>query len=118
MRNTPLNTHECSPEIFPHTDGVSDVTDTCPHMEPDVESSSEQPGDSPTPAVPNTIYVKTRSLTGMTTTDISSSAELVCSTERARRRSRNSRNALRGTYVATQIYSGFSLATNSPTTQS
>ena len=42
-RNTPGNTHECSPEVFPHTDGVSDVTDTYPHMEPDVESSSEQP---------------------------------------------------------------------------
>ena len=48
MRNTPGNTHECSPEIFNHTDGVSDVTDTYPHMEPDVESSSQQPGNSPT----------------------------------------------------------------------
>ena len=48
IRNTPGNTHECSPEISPHTDGVSDVTDTYPHMEPDVESSSEQPGNSPT----------------------------------------------------------------------
>ena len=48
MRNTPGTTDECSPEIFPHTDGVSDVTDTYPHMEPDVESSTEQPGNSPT----------------------------------------------------------------------
>ena len=48
VRNTPGNAHECSPEIFPYTDKVSDVTDTCPHMEPDVESSSEQPGNSPT----------------------------------------------------------------------
>ena len=48
MRNTPGTTHECSPEIFPHKDEVSDVTDTYPHMEPDVESSSEQPGNSPT----------------------------------------------------------------------
>ena len=48
MRNTPGFTHECSPEIFPHTDEVGDVTDTCPHMEPDVESSSEQPENSPT----------------------------------------------------------------------
>ena len=47
-KNTPGNTHECSPELFPLTDGVSDVTDTYPHMEPDVESSSEQPGNSPT----------------------------------------------------------------------
>ena len=48
MRNTPGNTHECSQEIFPHTDGVSDVTDTYRHMEHDVESSWEQPGNSPT----------------------------------------------------------------------
>ena len=47
-RNTPGNPHVCSTEIFPSTDEVSDVTDTCPHMEPDVESSSEQPGNSPT----------------------------------------------------------------------
>ena len=33
-RNTPGNPHECSPEIFSCTDEVSDVTDTCPHMEP------------------------------------------------------------------------------------
>ena len=48
MKNTPGNTHECSPEIFPHTDEVSDATDTCPHMEPDKESSSEQLENSPT----------------------------------------------------------------------
>ena len=48
MKNPPGNTHECSPEIPPPTDGVSDVTDTNPHMEPDVESSSEQPGKNPT----------------------------------------------------------------------
>ena len=76
----------------------------------------------PTPAVPNTSCVITRSLIAMTATDKSLSAELVCSTERARRRSRNSRNALRGTYVAVQIfrifYSGYSLATNSITAQS
>ena len=48
MRNTSGTTHECSSEMFPHTDEVSDVTDTYPHMEPDVEASSEQPGNSPT----------------------------------------------------------------------
>ena len=75
MRNTPGTTHECSPESFPHTDGVSDVTDTYPYMEPDVESRSEQPGNSPTdPAVPNTTCAITRSLTAMTTIDISLSA--------------------------------------------
>ena len=47
MRKTPGNTHECSPEIFPHTDGVTDVTDTYPHKEPDVETSSEQPENNP-----------------------------------------------------------------------
>ena len=46
MRNTPETAHKCSPEIFPQTDGVSDVTDTYPHMEPDVEPSSEQPESS------------------------------------------------------------------------
>ena len=58
----------------------------------------------------------------MTTIDISLSAELVPSTERAPRRSKNSRNALRGTYVADQFFriffSGYSVATNSITTQS
>ena len=48
MRNTSETTHECSPEIFPQTDDVSDVTDTYPHIEPDRESSSEQPEKSPT----------------------------------------------------------------------
>ena len=48
MRNTPGNPHVCSPEIFPCTHEVSDVTDTCPHMEPVVESSSEQTESSPT----------------------------------------------------------------------
>ena len=47
IRDTPVNPHVCSPEIFPCTDEVSDVTDTCPHMEPDVESSSEQQENSP-----------------------------------------------------------------------
>ena len=42
IRNTPGNAHMCSPETFPCTDEDSDVTDTYPHMELDVESSSEQ----------------------------------------------------------------------------
>ena len=48
MRNTPGNPHVCFPQIFRDTGEVNDVTDTCPHMEPDVETSSEQPQDSPT----------------------------------------------------------------------
>ena len=48
MKKTPGNAHERFPEIFPYTDEVSDVADTCPHMEPDVESSSELQENSPT----------------------------------------------------------------------
>ena len=48
MRNTPRIPHVCSPEIFPYTAEVSDVTDMCPHMEPDVDSISEQPENSQT----------------------------------------------------------------------
>ena len=47
-RNTPRTAHESSPEIFPQTDEVGDVTDTYPHMEPDVEPNSEQSESSPT----------------------------------------------------------------------
>ena len=46
MRNTPGKPHVCSPEIFPNTDELGDVTDTSPHMEPDVETISEQPQNS------------------------------------------------------------------------
>ena len=48
IRNTPGNPHVCSPDIFPNSDQLCDVTDTCPHTEPDVETSSEQPQNSPT----------------------------------------------------------------------
>ena len=48
MRNTPGNSHVCSPEIFPNTDELGDVTDTCPQMEPDVGTSSKQPKNRPT----------------------------------------------------------------------
>ena len=50
MRNTPGEPHVCSPETFPNSDELGDVTDTCPHMEPDVDTSSEQPQNSPTNA--------------------------------------------------------------------
>ena len=60
MRNTPGNPHVCSPEIFPNSDQLGDVTDTCLDMEPDVGTSSEQPQNSPTnPADPSTTYVIT-----------------------------------------------------------
>ena len=48
MRITPGNSHVCSPEIFPDTGVVNDVTDTYPHTEPDLETSSEQPEKSAT----------------------------------------------------------------------
>ena len=35
MRNTPGNPHVCSPEIRADTGEVTDVTDTCPYMEPE-----------------------------------------------------------------------------------
>ena len=47
MRNTRGTTHECSPEISLPTDDTSDVADTYTHMEPDVGTSSEQQGSSP-----------------------------------------------------------------------
>ena len=48
MTNTPGEPHVCSPETFPNSDELGDVTDTCPHIEPDVDTSSEQPQNSPT----------------------------------------------------------------------
>ena len=47
-KSTPGHTHECSLQIFLDTDEVNDVTDTCPRMEPDAETSSEQAQNSPT----------------------------------------------------------------------
>ena len=48
MRNTPGEPHVCSPEVFPNTDELGDVTETYVHIEPDVETSSEQPQSYPT----------------------------------------------------------------------
>ena len=47
IRNTLGTTLECSPEIFPPTDETSDVADTYTHVEPNVGTSSEQQGKSP-----------------------------------------------------------------------
>ena len=70
MWNTPGTAQECSLEIFPQTEELCDVTDLYPAMEPDVDTSLEQPNSSPTtPAVLNTTYVIIRSLIVMTTTD-------------------------------------------------
>ena len=74
------------------------------------------------PAAPKTNYVITRCLIAMTPTDIKLRAELVRSTERARIRSRKSRNASFSKCVTVQNFvtfcSGYSLATNSIVTQS
>ena len=76
MRNTPGEPHVCSPEILPWTDDVSDVIDTCPHMEPDVgQAQKNRKVPRPTPAAPNTTYVITRSRTATTTTDTNLSAQ-------------------------------------------
>ena len=56
----------------------------------------------PTPAVLTTIYVITRNLNAMMIKDFNSWAELLCSTERLRRRSRKYRNASRNKNVAVQ----------------
>ena len=48
LRNTPGTAQECSPESFSPTEELCDVTHTYPDMEPDVETSSEQPNNSPT----------------------------------------------------------------------
>ena len=81
------------------------VTDTYPNMELDVDTSSEQPDNSLTnPAVQNTINIITRNLIAMTITDISSCAALVFFTERVRRRSWKSKNALHKKYVAVQKF--------------
>ena len=48
MRNTPGTAHECSPEFFHQSEELSDVTDTYPDTEHDVEASWEQPENSPT----------------------------------------------------------------------
>ena len=48
MRNTPRTAQECSLEIFLQIEQLCDLTGTYPDMEPDVETSSEQPNNSPT----------------------------------------------------------------------
>ena len=47
MRNTRGTTHECPPEISSPLDETSDVEDTCTYAEPDVVTSLEQQGNSP-----------------------------------------------------------------------
>ena len=48
MRNTPGTAHECSQETLPQTEQLCDVADTYSDMEPNVETGSEQPNNSPT----------------------------------------------------------------------
>ena len=116
-RSTAGTAQKCSPENFPQTEQLCDVTDAYPDIEADVETNPEQPNNSPAnPAVPNTIYAIIRNLIAMTTTDNISGAELACPTERVRRRSRKSRNASRSKYIAVQTVVlfcyGYSLTAN------
>ena len=70
-------------------------------MEPDMEASSEQPKTSPTN--PRSSKYNLRHNPKPICNEYYkywTASWTVCSTERARRRSRNSRNAPRGTYVA------------------
>ena len=46
--NTPRTAQECSREVFPQTEQLCDVKDTYPYMEPDVETSPEQPNNRST----------------------------------------------------------------------
>ena len=46
--NTLATARECSREIVRQTEEICDVTNTYSEMEPDVETSSEQPNSSPT----------------------------------------------------------------------
>ena len=48
MGNTPGIAHECSPESFPPTEELCDVTDAHPDIQTDVEINSEQPNSNPT----------------------------------------------------------------------
>ena len=123
MKNTPGITHECSPKISPkETKSVTYQIRIHTWNLMRRQTRSNRIIARPIPTVRNTICVITRSLIAMTSTDTSSSAEQMCSTERARSRSKNSTNALRGAYVAVHmfpiLYSGYSLTTNSLATQS
>ena len=48
MRNPQGTAHECSSEISPQLEELSNVIDTYPDMESDAETSMEQPNSSPT----------------------------------------------------------------------
>ena len=46
--NTPRSARECSREVFPQTEDLSDVTGTYTYREFDMETNSEQTKKSPT----------------------------------------------------------------------
>ena len=48
IKSAPGRAQNCSPENFLQTEESCDVTDTYPHMELDVETSSEQLNNNPT----------------------------------------------------------------------
>ena len=74
MRNTLGTTHECSAKKFPPTAETRDVADTYTHVEPDVGTSSEQQGNSPSNPRSSKYILRHNP------TDTILSAEQVCST--------------------------------------
>ena len=89
--STPGTTPAKFPEICPQTDRSCDGTDTDHHMQPDVESSEEQPDPTPTnPADQNVNYVIIQSQLVMMITDIECAR--IPSTERVHTFSGNPRN--------------------------
>ena len=108
VRNTPGTTHHCSPESFPQTNEVSDVTDTYPHMEPDMETSSEQPENSPTNPRSSKYNLRHNPKPNCNEDRLQI---LTCPLNKCVPRNahvdvpENSRNALRGTYAEAQMFS-------------
>ena len=81
--NTPRTAGDWSREIVCQTYELCDVTDTCPYIEPDVETNSEQPNNNTTnPRSSKYILRHNPNLIAMTFTGINSCAALVCCTER------------------------------------
>ena len=103
--NTPGTSQERSPESFPQTGEVCDVTDTYPYMESDAGISSEQPNPrAKNPAVWITKHVKIQNLIAMTFLDINSWAALMCFEECICRLSKHSKSVLRNRHVAISMF--------------
>ena len=100
--NTQEIAQECFPEIFPQTEQLHDVTDTYPDMEFDVETSSEQPKNSPTN--PRSSKYNLRHNPKTSCNDDYKNYFVSWTSVFPGRRSRTSRNAPRSKYVAVQNF--------------